>query len=111
MKAHLRRALISPRKAVLVAGLVRRKQAEEALSILKFANKKGAAILYKALHSAVANAETNFGADRKKLVIKQILVGKGPIYRRHVPTGRGRALPIAKATSHITVELHNLDVK
>ncbi|HEY5714248.1 MAG TPA: 50S ribosomal protein L22 [Candidatus Gracilibacteria bacterium] len=105
MKAHLRRTRISPRKANVVAGLIRGKKASEALDILKFTPKKGAHMLHKALHSAVANAEHNGGKKRENLMIKEVIVNKGPSYKRHLPSTRGRALPIVKPTSHITITL------
>lgn len=103
MKAIARNIRISPKKANLVAGLVRRKNAEEALNILKFTPKKAAGILYKVLHSAVANAENNFKQKRQSLVIKEIVVTEAPTYKRSVPVSRGRVHPILKRNSHITV--------
>ena len=105
MKAHLRRTRISPKKANLVAGLIRGKSVEEALQILKFTPKKAAKTLYKVVHSAAANAEQNDSQTRSDLMIKTVLVTKGPFYKRFLPSARGRALPINKPTSHITVEL------
>lgn len=105
MKSHLRKIRISPKKANIVAGLVRGKDAVEALNILKFTPKKAAAILYKALHSAVANAENNDNKKREGLMIASLLINKGPVYKRHLPSTRGRALPISKPTTHITIEL------
>lgn len=105
MKSHLRRIRISPKKANLVAGLIRGKDAVEALDILKFTPKKAAAVLYKALASAVANAENNDGKQREALKIASVIVNKGPFYKRHLPSTRGRALPINKPTAHISIEL------
>ena len=105
MKAHLRRIRISPKKANLVAGMVRGKKATEALDILKFMPKKGADILYKVVHSAVSNAKNNFKQSVDELYITRILVTKGPTYKRSLPISRGRVHPIAKRTSHITVEV------
>ena len=105
MKAHLRRTRISAKKANLVAGLIRGKSADEALSLLKFTPKKAAKTLYKVVHSAVANAEQNNDQKRENLVVKSVIVNKGPFYKRFLPSARGRALPISKPTSHITVEL------
>lgn len=105
MKAHLKGIRISPKKANIVAGLVRGKSAVEALNILKFLPKKAAKSLYKVLHSAVANAENNDGKKREDLVIKQIIVNKGAFYKRFLPSTRGRALRLNKPTAHISVEL------
>ena len=105
MKAHLRRIRISPKKANLVAGMVRGKKVTDALDILKFMPKKGADILYKVVHSAASNAKNNFKQSIDELYITQILVTKGPTYKRSLPISRGRIHPIAKRTSHITVEV------
>ena len=105
MKAILRRTRISPKKANLIAGMVVNKRVQEALDQLQYIPKKGAKIMYKVLHSAVSNAEKNFGQDRDDLIVKEILVTKGPTYKRGVPVSRGRSHPIHKRTSHIYVEV------
>jgi len=105
MKAILKRARISPKKANLIAGLVRNKKVQEALDFLKFLPKKGAKILFKVIHSAKNNAENNFNQDTNKLIISKILVTKGTTYKRSIPASRGRVDPILKRTSHFTVEL------
>ncbi|MBU0577607.1 50S ribosomal protein L22 [Patescibacteria group bacterium] len=105
MKAALRRTRISPKKANLVAGMVRGKKVSEALSLLKFMPKKGAEIIYKVVHSAAHNAKNNFKQKIDDLYITQLLVTKGPTYKRSLPISRGRVHPIRKRTSHITVEV------
>ena len=105
MKAILRKIQISPKKMNVVAGLVRQKNANEALEFLKFLPKKAGKILWKTLHSAVANAENNGGENRENLKIKKIVINKGPVLRRHLPSARGRALPIRKPSTHIFIEL------
>lgn len=103
MKAIARHIRISPKKANLVAGLVRLKAAKEALSILKFTPKKAAKILYKVVKSAVSNAENNFKQKLDDLIIKEIIVTEGVTMKRSVPISRGRMHPILKRNSHITV--------
>ena len=105
MKAHLRQYRVSPKKANVVAGLIRNKSAVEALQILKFTSNKSSEVFYKVLHSAVANAENNDSQKREDLMIKSVIVNKGPVWKRHLPSTRGRALPIQKPTSHISIEL------
>ncbi len=109
MKAALRKIRISPKKANLVAGMVRGKKVNEALAILKFMPKKGADIIYKVVHSAAYNAKNNFKQSLDDLIITQILVTKGPTYKRSQPISRGRAHPIRKRTAHITVEVGMAD--
>jgi len=105
MKAIARTTRLTPKKANLLAGMVRTKQVDEALQILEYLPKKAAKILYKLLFSAVSNAVNNFKQDRKTLFVKEIVVNKGPTLKRSVPVSRGRAYPILKRTAHITITL------
>lgn len=101
--AKLRQAHITPQKARLVADQVRGLRVDRALNILKFSNKKAAALIKKVLESAIANAEHNDGADVDELRVKTIMVDEGPIMKRWMPRARGRANEIFKRTSHITL--------
>lgn len=105
MKAILNNSQISYKKANLVAGIVRGMRVEDALNQLEFTPKKAARILYKVIRSASANAENNFKQNPKNLYIEEIVVTKGPAYRRARSVSRGRMHPIRKATSHITVRV------
>lgn len=103
MKAHLRQVRISPKKANLIASLVRRMDVTKAVDILKFTPKRTAPVLRKLILSAAANAQENFKQAKEDLYIKEIIVTEGPTYKRSMPVSRGRANPILKRTSHITV--------
>jgi large subunit ribosomal protein L22 len=105
MKAIIRTSRITPKKANLIAGMIRNRKANEGLEILKYTPKKAAKILYKLLNSAVNNAVSNFKQDQKALLIKEVVVTKGPTLKRGVPVSRGRVYPILKRTAHITVTL------
>ena len=105
MKAILRKTRISPKKANLIAALVRNKNVKDAIDILKFTQKKGALILKKVVESAAANAKHNFKQDLDSLYIKEILVTEGITYKRSLPISKGRMHPILKRTSHITVKV------
>jgi len=105
MKAILRKIRISPKKANLVADIVREKKVSDALATLKFMPKKAAKIIYKVVQSAAANAKNNFKQSPDDLFITRLLVSKGPTYKRSLPISRGRTHPIRKRTSHITVEV------
>lgn len=105
MKSILKQIRISPKKANLIAGMVRGKKVNEAVDFLNFLPKKGAKILSQVIQSASANAENNFNQDKDKLFISKILVTKGPTLKRGISGSRGRVLPILKRTSHITVEV------
>jgi large subunit ribosomal protein L22 len=103
--AKLRNYRISPRKARLVADLVRGKYVSDAIDQLKILNKKSAPAVLKLIESAVANAEAVATVDVDRLKIAEIMVGEGPTWKRYLPRAQGRATPIRKRTSHITVGL------
>ncbi len=105
MKSESNSLRISPKKMNLVAGMVREKDATVALNTLKFTPKKAAKLLYKAVKSAVSNAENNFKQDLSSLYIKEIIVTKGMTLKRNVPISRGRVHPILKRGAHIEVIL------
>ena len=95
----------SPRKARMVADLVKGKGVEEALNILAFTKKAPAKIVAKLLKSAVANADQMRNVNVDTLFIKQIAVNQGPTMKRHRPRAMGRATMIRRRMSHITVVL------
>ncbi|NLW97112.1 MAG: 50S ribosomal protein L22 [Xanthomonadaceae bacterium] len=101
--AVLRMARISPQKARLVADQVRGLPAERAVNLLKFSDKKAAALIKKLVESAIANAENNAGADIDELRIAKITVDEGPLLKRFMARAKGRGTRILKRTSHITV--------
>jgi len=96
---------ISPRKTRLVMDQIKGKKVEEALNLLSFAPQKGAFLLKKLIHSAVANAEQNSNMDVDKLFIKRVFADEGPTSKRFRPRAMGRATRILKRTSHLTVIL------
>ena len=103
--AKLRGANLSAQKARLVADQIRGKNVEEALDILSFSTKKGAAVIKKVLESAIANAEHNQGADVDELRVSTIFVDEGLTMKRIMPRAKGRADRILKRTCHITVKV------
>lgn len=102
-KAIAKYVRISPLKVNYICDEIRGKQVDEALSILKFTNKKGAYELYKVLHSAVANAENNLNLERSLLYVKKAYANDGPTMKRFHPKAKGMAYPILKRSSHIGV--------
>ena len=104
-KAIGRFARISPQKVRLVCDTIRGKRVEEALSVLEFTPRKGAKIVAKVLRSGIANAENNLSLDVDSLIVKTIEVGPGPTLKRFLPRAQGRATPLHKRTSHITIIL------
>jgi large subunit ribosomal protein L22 len=106
IRAVLKYSRISPRKVDIVADVVRNKPVEQALFSLKFLTKRGARILEKVIHSALANAEQNPNIeDIDNLYVSQIYVGGGPTLKRFRAAPMGRAVRIRKRTSHVTVVL------
>ena len=101
----------SPRKVRLAADLIKGKSVLMALAQLKFLSKRASLPIEKLLNSAIANAEHNFGATRADLMVKDIRVDKGIVFRRSMPRARGSASPIRKRTSHITIVLGKLEEK
>ena len=104
-KAVLRFARISSRKVKIVADLIRGKQVDEALAIIKFTPKAASEALEKLLKSAIANAENNHGMNRGNLVVSEIYANQGPTLKRIRPAAKGSAVRIRKRTSHVTIKL------
>lgn len=105
IKAHLNYLRISPRKVRLVSDLIKGKKIKDAENILKNTIKRSTLPILKLLNSAVANAKHNFQIDRDSLLIKTILINKGPTLKRSLPRARGMTTPINKRSSHITIIL------
>ena len=105
VKARLRFVRVAPRKARLVADLIRGKGSEAALNTLSFTKKSSAGIITKLLKSAIANATQKKTIDIDHLFVKKITVDQGPTMKRHIPRALGRATMIRKRTSHITIIL------
>jgi len=94
---------VSPMKARRVVDLVRGREVDDALALLRFAPQAASEPVYKVLESAVSNAVTVEGLDRNALVITKATVGEGPTLKRFRPRAQGRAYRILKRTSHITI--------
>lgn len=106
-RAIVRHVRMSPQKARLVADLIRERTVGEALTILRFNNKKKiSAVIEKVLRSAVANAQQKSPQiDVDDLLISAIAVNGGPMAKRIRPAPQGRAYRIMKRTSHVHIEL------
>ncbi|MDE0734069.1 MAG: 50S ribosomal protein L22 [Gammaproteobacteria bacterium] len=105
VRARLKGARLSAQKARLVADQVRGKAVEEALEVLSYSPRKGAAIIKKILNSAIANAEHNEGADVDELKVSTICVDEGMTMKRIMPRAKGRADRILKRSCHITITI------
>ena len=100
-KASLRGAHLSAQKGRLVADLVRGKKVDQAINILAYSPKAGAALIKKLLESAIANAEHNDGADIDVLKVKAIHVERGSFQKRFQARAKGRGARVLRHSCHI----------
>jgi len=113
--ARVRHIRVTPQKARRVVALIKGKQAEEALAILKFAPQGASEPIYKLVASAIANARVKADKDsefldEQDLYVKNAYVDEGTTLKRFRPRAQGRAFQIKKRTSHITVVLSTPEV-
>ncbi len=92
---------VTPRKVRLVIDLVRGKDVDEALAILKNVNRAASAPVYKIIKSAAANATNNFGMDGNKLYVAEIQASDGIKMKRFMPRGKGSSSGLVKRTANI----------
>jgi len=106
-KATAKHVRISPRKCRLVSDLIRDRYVGEALTILKFSNKKKISSIHeKLLRSAIANAQQKSpDVNVDDLYIREIFVNQGPAWKRFRAAAMGRAVRILKRTSHVSIFL------
>jgi large subunit ribosomal protein L22 len=105
VKAELKYYPVSSQKMRLVIDLIRGKMAEEAITILKFVNKKSAEPIGKLIASAMANGENNFGIPAENLFIYKITADEAPTRKWRRFGARGRIKPILRRSSHVNVIL------
>jgi len=104
--AKHRFARIAPRKARLLMNLVRGRDVDDAITILKFAKQRASGMVEKVIRSAVANAnEQEVSTSRNALYVAAAWVDPGPVIKRFQPKDRGKAYSIKKRTSHLVVTL------
>ncbi|HMM31000.1 MAG TPA: 50S ribosomal protein L22 [Clostridia bacterium] len=104
-RAIARYIRISSRKVKIVIDLIRGKSVKEAQAILMFTPKAASEPVAKLLKSAVANAENNLDLSADTLYVAEVFANQGPTLKRFTPRAQGRATPIRKRTSHITIVL------
>lgn len=102
-QATLSNARIAPRKVQIVLDLIRGKDVETAMAILRNTPKSACEYLEKLLKSAISNAVNNFGLDESSLVVSECWVSPGPIIKRIRPRAQGRTYRINKRTSNVTL--------
>lgn len=113
--ARVRHIRVTPQKARRVVALIKGKQAEEALAILKFAPQSASEPIYKLVAAGIANARVKADKDgeyldEQDLYVKNAYVDEGTTLKRFQPRAQGRAFQIKKRTSHITVVLSTPEV-
>src|SRR3954452_6273412 len=105
-QASHRFARIAPRKARLVMDLIRGRDVDDALSMLKFSKQRASGMVEKVIRSAVANANEQETANiRNTLYVAKAWVDPGPTIKRFQPKDRGKAYSIKKRTSHLRVTI------
>ena len=97
----------SPRKLRMITELLKGKEVQESLNILKNMSKRGTEVVEKTINSALKNAGQKLSAEEWK--IKNITVDGGPVLKRFRSATMGRAVMVKKRTSHITVILEELE--
>ena len=107
--AKLRMLRTSPQKLNLVAGLIRGKKVEQALTDLTFSKKRISDDVKKCLQSAIANAENNHNLDVDDLIVAEAYVGKNLIMKRGRPRARGRFGKIVKPFSELTILVRQVE--
>ena len=105
VKAINKNVRSSPRKLSLICNFIKGKKADIALRDLEFTRKKIAKDVSKTVKSAISNAENNYQFDIDNLFVKEAYVGKSLVMKRYRPRAKGRASPIKKPFSRITIVL------
>jgi len=103
--AKHRFARIAPRKARRLLDLIRGRDVDDAISMLKFSKQRAAGMIEKVVRSAVANAAEQEVTARNALFVKECWADPGPVMKRFQPKDRGKAYSIMKRTSHLVVKL------
>jgi large subunit ribosomal protein L22 len=103
-QAKHRFARITPRKARLLMDLIRGRDVDDAIAMLRFSKKRASGMIEKVVRSAVANATEQAAAPtRNTLYVAKAWADPGPIIKRFQPKDRGKAYPIMKRTSHLVI--------
>ena len=105
VKAINKNVRSSPRKLSLICNFIKGKKADIALRDLEFTRKKIAKDVSKTVKSAISNAENNYQFDIDNLFVKEAYVGKSIVMKRYRPRAKGRASPIKKPYSRLTIIL------
>ena len=102
-KAHVKYLRMSPRKVKIVCDMIRGKDVKSAVAYIKGTPKAACEPMFKALMSAVANAQNNHGMDIDNLYVSTAVANPGATLKRGMPRAQGRYNRILKRTTHITI--------
>ncbi len=109
VKAQLNQLRIAPRKVRLVASLIKGMDVANAKYQLEYSAKKSSKNILTLLNSAIANAKNNYKFDEKNLYVSEVIVNNGTVLKRSMPRAMGRAFPIKKRMSGVTLILKVLE--
>lgn len=109
VKAVAKYIRMSPHKVRRVLDQIRGRSYQEALMMLEFMPYRACGPIWQVLHSAAANAQNNFGLDKKNLIVDIAYANEGPKLKRIRPRAQGRAYKILKPTCHITIVVKAID--
>ena len=109
VKAVAKYIRMSPHKVRRILDQIRGCSYQEALMILEFLPYDAGGPIWKIIHSVAANANHNYGLDKKKLIIEKIFADEGPKLKRIRPRAQGRAYKILKPTCHVTVSVKGIN--
>ena len=107
-KAHAKYVRVSDMKARVVLNQIKGKNISTAMALLEYSPRRASRIIQKVLKSAIANAESNINIDMDldKLYVEEVFANSGPVSKRIRPKAKGKAYPILKRTSHISIILN-----
>ncbi len=108
-KAIHRHADVAPRKMRPMASMIRGMNVDEAIESLKFMPNRGARLIEAVVKSAVGNAEDQNCRNIESLVVTDVRIDGGPMFKRIQPRARGTAFGILRRLAHITVVLTDMD--
>ena len=111
VKAYIKNLKISPKKLRFLVDEIKKNLPVEAMNKLYYSPKRSAKILWKAIKSAVDNAQKNYGIKEDQLKFKLFIIEEGPRLKRFRPGGRGTIKPYRRRTSHIKIVLEKIESK
>ncbi|MCL1936664.1 MAG: 50S ribosomal protein L22 [Defluviitaleaceae bacterium] len=110
-KAHAKFVRVSDLKARVLLEQIKNKDVNTAMAILTYSPRGAAVIVKDVLKSAIANAAENHHLDAEELYVEEAIANQGPTMKRIRPKAKGKAYPILKRSSHISIYLNEKSKK